>query len=103
MKNVTLVVIGIFTGVIFAGLQTAAFGQTRSQRSELASISAEGMTVRWESLISCASVALAVSGPDGNVFRQEFEGGLAPSFSLLDKTGAALRDGQYTYELTFTP
>ncbi|HZE68170.1 MAG TPA: tail fiber domain-containing protein [Pyrinomonadaceae bacterium] len=103
MKNVTLVVLGIFTGVIFAGLQTAAFGQTRSQGSELASISAEGMTVRWESVIPSASVVLAVSGPDGNVFRQEFEGGVAPSFSLLDKTGGALRDGQYTYELTFTP
>jgi Chaperone of endosialidase len=94
----------IFAALIFACLQTAALGQTASQSKEIkvASVRAEGMGVRFESAITYTSATLTVSGPDGNVYRQEFGPGTVPSFALLGKTGAALGNGQYTYELRFT-
>jgi hypothetical protein len=36
------------------------------------------------------------------VYRREFGAGAVPSFALVDKAGAALGNGQYTYELRFT-
>ena len=88
--------------LVLVCLQISVSGQTTSQvSSRLASVRAEGTSVRWEPAISYASVTLTVSGPDGSVFRREFPAGASPSFSLFDKTGA-LREGRYTYELTFT-
>jgi hypothetical protein len=88
----------LFVAVAFACLQTAALGQGASQS---ANVRAEGMGVRFDSTIQHTSATLTISGPDGNVYRREFKAGAAPSFALLDKSGAPLGNGQYTYELRF--
>ena len=94
----------IFAALIFACLQIAALGQTASQSREIkvANLRAEGMAVRFDSAISFTNATLTISAPDGNVYRREFAAGASPSFALLDKTGAALGNGQYTYEIRFT-
>jgi len=46
---------------------------------------------------------LTVSAPDGQVFRKEFPAGSSPEFSLFDKDGNRLSDGQYNYEIRLTP
>src|SRR5260370_24545436 len=90
--------------LVFASLQGAVVGQTASQSIEakVANVRAEGMAVRFDSAIPYSNATLTISGPDGTVYRREFAGGTSPSWSLFDKTGAALGNGQYTYELRFT-
>jgi len=88
----------LFVAVAFACLQTAALGQTPNQS---ANVRADGMGVRFDSTIPYSSATLTISAPDGNVYRREFGAGAVPSFALLDKAGAALGNGQYTYELRF--
>jgi hypothetical protein len=97
-------VLVIFAALIFACLQTAALGQTASPSKDLkvASVRTEGMGVRFDSAIPYSNATLTVSAPDGNVYRRDFAAGSAPSFAFLDKTGAALGNGHYTYELRFT-
>ena len=104
MKNQKPFVLGVFTAVVFACLQTIALGQTAGQSTDnkVANLRAEGMGVRFDSAIPYSGATLTISGPDGSVYRREFGAGSAPSFALFDKTGAAFGDGQYTYELRFT-
>jgi hypothetical protein len=44
-----------------------------------------------------------VSGPDGEVIRQEFGPGSNPSFNVVSEKGGRRADGQYTYELRLVP
>ena len=103
MKNQKRFILGMFTILLFASLQVAVLGQTASQSAEakVANVRAEGMAVRFDSAIPYSNAILTVSGPDGTVYRREFAGGTVPSLSLFDKTGAAMGNGQYTYELRF--
>ena len=98
MKNQKRFILSMFTILIFVSLQVAVLGQ----EAKVANVRAEGMAVRFDSAIPYSNATLTISGPDGTVYRREFTGGTAPSLSLFDKTGAALGNGQYTYELRFT-
>jgi hypothetical protein len=98
MKNQKRFILGLFTILLFASLQVAVLGQ----EAKVANVRAEGMGVRFDSAIPYTNATLTISGPDGTVYRREFAGGTMPSLSLFDKTGAALGNGQYTYELRFT-
>ena len=98
MKNQKRFILGMFTILVFASLQVAVLGQD----AKVANVRAEGMAVRFDSAIPYSNATLTISGPDGTVYRREFAGGTVPSLSLFDKTGAALGNGQYTYELRFT-
>jgi hypothetical protein len=104
MKHQKSFVLVIFSALALACLQTAAVGQGVSQSSDakVANIRSEGMGVRFDSAIPYTSATLTISAPDGNVYRHEFKAGSSPSFALLDKAGAALGNGQYTYEIRFT-
>jgi endosialidase-like protein len=106
MKNKTFYAPAIFIALSFACLQTAALGQTASQDTKeikLANIAAQGIGVRWDVTAPYMAVTLTVSGPDGRVFRKEFPKGAAPEFTVTDKQGERLTDGQYNYELRLTP
>jgi hypothetical protein len=94
----------LLTILVVACFHVSISGQSRIQSTDakVANVRAEGMAIRFESAIPYSSATLTVSGPDGVVYRRQFEGGTQPSFSLFGKTGAPLGDGQYTYELTFT-
>ena len=98
MKNQKRFILGMFTILLFASLQMAVLGQ----EAKVANVRAEGMAVRFDSAIPYSNATLTISGPDGTVYRREFAGGTVPSLSLFDKTGAAMGNGQYTYELRFT-
>jgi hypothetical protein len=98
MKNQKRFILGMFTLLLFASLQVAVLAQD----AKVANVRAEGMAVRFDSAIPYSNATLTISGPDGTVYRREFSGGSVPSLSLFDKTGAALGNGQYTYELRFT-
>ena len=97
MKNQKRFILGMFTILLFTSLQVTVLGQ----EAKVANVRAEGMAVRFDSAIPYSNATLTISGPDGTVYRREFAGGTAPSLSLFDKTGAALGNGQYTYELRF--
>jgi hypothetical protein len=98
MTNRKSFILGMFTILLCASLQVVVLGQ----EAKVANVRAEGMAVRFDSAIPYSNATLTISGPDGTVYRREFAGGAAPSLSLFDKTGAALGNGQYTYELRFT-
>jgi hypothetical protein len=104
MTNQKRFILGMFTLLLFASLQAAVLGQTASQAidAKVANVRAEGMAVRFDSAIPYSNATLTISGPDGTVYRREFAGGSVPSLSLFDQKGAALGNGQYTYELRFT-
>jgi Chaperone of endosialidase len=94
--------LALFAALALAGLQSTAVGQNQLVESKAVGLRAEGMAVRFDSAISYSSATLTVSGPDGIVSRKEFTAGSPIAFSMLDKAGSALGDGQYTYELRFT-
>ncbi|MDQ2974346.1 MAG: tail fiber domain-containing protein [Acidobacteriota bacterium] len=73
------------------------------QSAKLASIASNGSSVRWDVSASNSGVTMTVSAPDGRVFRKEFKAGASPEFTLTDKQGERLPDGQYTYELRLSP
>ena len=98
MKNQKFLVAVLFVAAAFACLQTVALGQAANQS---ANVKSEGMGVRFDSTIQHTSATLTISAPDGNVYRREFKAGAAPSFALLDKAGAPLGNGQYSYEVRF--
>ncbi|GEM_PF-265786 len=104
MKSLKSLLTVLCAVLVMACFHVSTSGQTRSQSADtrVANVRAEGMAVRFESAIPYSTATLTVSGPDGVVYRRQFEGGTQPSFALFGKTGAPLGDGQYTYELTFT-
>jgi hypothetical protein len=78
-------------------------GQSVPDKNKLASIAGNGASVRWDVAGSNSGFTLTVSAPDGRVFRKEFKAGASPEFTLTDKQGERLPDGQYTYELRLSP
>ncbi|MEK6406000.1 MAG: hypothetical protein AABN34_03450 [Acidobacteriota bacterium] len=75
-----------------------------SQNAELvADISSDSSGVRWQPRVEYGHLILTVSAPGGEVYRKEFEAGVAPSFKLTDDKGFNLHDGHYVYELRVVP
>jgi hypothetical protein len=100
LRLLTLVLTIVFT--LFC-LQVSALGQSAEERNRIASAASGGESVRWEVSVPHAAVTLTVSAPNGKVFRKEFKGASSPVFSIYDKNGNKLPDGQYQYELRLTP
>ena len=73
------------------------------QSGEIAKISGSGESVRWEILVPHSGATLTVSGPSCDGVRKEFKEGGSPSFSIFDRNGNKLPDGQYQYELRLAP
>src|SRR3989441_4659858 len=95
------------TTMLCVGLAVACFhvsvlAQTAESKREPASITANASGVRWNVSAQYSALTMTVSAPDGQVFRKEFGAGASPEFTLSDKQGNRLPDGQYTYELRFT-
>lgn len=91
--------------VVFAVacLHVSVSAQTTDDKNKLAYISAGGAGVKWDVTATYVTLTLTVSAPDGQVFRREFKRGETPEFTLTDKEGDRLSDGEYTYELRLTP
>jgi hypothetical protein len=102
MKNQRSFALGVFLAFTLLSLQTAALAQMAND-GKLANVNANGSSVRWEVLAANSGLTLTVAAPDGRVFRKEFGAGASPEFTLIDKQGERLPDGQYTYELRLDP
>src|SRR6266550_7208047 len=85
--------------IVVACLHVSAFGQSAEERNRVAVISGSGSSVRWNVTVPYSDVTMTVSAPDGRVFREVFKAGVSPEFSVIDKKGERLPDGQYIYEL----
>ena len=88
---------------VLACLHVSVSGQSADDKNRVATISGSGSSVRWDVAASYSTLTLTISAPDGQVFRREFKAGSAPEFTLTDRDGSRLPDGQYTYELRLTP
>ena len=98
-KNFRVIVGTIF---VLACLCVHGSGQSADDKNKLATISANGSSVRWDVAAAQAGMSITIAAPDGRVFRQESKGASA-EFALSDKQGNRLPDGQYTYELRLNP
>ncbi len=103
MKNRKSLLTLLTALLILVCVQVSAVGQTTDEESRLAAVTANGSMVRWQVAAPHSAVTMTVSAPDGQVFRKEFKAGAAPEFVLFDNEGNKLADGQYNYELRFTP
>lgn len=105
MSNRKPFAIVLFTVLFVAGFQFNALAQTAGLEGKdggFAILSAAGSNVRWDVKTGYASATLTVAAPDGRVFRKELKAGTAPEFTIVDREGNRLPDGQYTYELRLT-
>jgi hypothetical protein len=99
MKNLKCLRTLLWAVFVVVCFSVSVFGQS----AKLASIASNGSSVRWDVSASNSGVTMTVSAPDGRVFRKEFRAGASPEFTLTDKQGERLPDGQYTYELRLNP
>lgn len=70
---------------------------------EYASMSVSPGEIVWHPLIDNGGATLSVSGPKGLAIRQEYGAGSSPVVGIADSSGVGLPDGQYSYEMVFTP
>ena len=73
------------------------------QENTIAKVSGSGDTVRWEIAVDYSAATLTVSGASCGVIRKEYKEDGVPTFSIYDKNGNKLPDGQYKYELRLAP
>ncbi len=83
-----------------AAVRAMPLGQSKEKR--VAQAAATSSAITWESRARYAKAVLTVSTPDGEVIRREFKAGESISFNNSHE-GQTLPDGQYIYELRFTP
>src|SRR5437667_1972360 len=89
-------------GLAVVCFQVSVLAQTAESKREPATMTANASGVRWNVSAQYSTLTMTVSAPDGQIFRSEFQGGAPPEFTLSDKQGNRLPDGQHTYELRFT-
>jgi hypothetical protein len=78
-------------------------GVAAQENGQVAEVDTKAQVVSWRPRVEFARLVLTVSGPDGKVFRQEFEPGGTPVFKIVDEKGSRRADGHYTYELRVIP
>jgi hypothetical protein len=103
MKNVKFLLSVLSIVFVFTCSNLLVMGQTTDDKSQFASLSGFGSSVRFDVTVSGSAVTLTVLAPDGQVFSKEFPAGSSPEFKLTDPKGERYPDGQYTYELRVTP
>ncbi len=91
------------TMFVVACLSVSAAGQSAEDNTRLAAIGATGSSVRWDVAVPYSGATMTVAAPDGRVFHKEFRAGSAPEFTIIDKQGERLPDGNYSYELRLSP
>ena len=89
--------------LIVACFSVSASAQSAEDNNRLAAISGGGSNVRWDVAVPNAGATITISAPDGRIFRKEFRAGSALEFSITDKRGERLPDGNYAYELRLSP
>ncbi len=103
MKNLKYLSSTLSLLLVLVCLHMSALGQMAEDRNKLAAVSSTGSSVRWDVSVPHAELSLTIVAPDGRVFRVTSKSGASAEFTLTDKQGNRLSDGQYTYELRLTP
>ncbi|HEX7771358.1 MAG TPA: tail fiber domain-containing protein [Pyrinomonadaceae bacterium] len=86
--------------LVLACFQVMVFGQTDDKN--IAAVAGTIGGVKFDVSVPYSQLTLTVSAPDGQVFRKDYK--TSPiEFSLVDKKGERLPDGDYAYELRVTP
>jgi hypothetical protein len=70
---------------------------------EYASMNVTPGDIVWHPQVSSGGVSLTVTGPDDVYISRAYAADASPSIGLEDSAGSHLPDGQYSYELRFTP
>jgi len=84
-------------------LGSSATAAPMSDSGPIATVIVRPDSVQWQVHVAHAGLVLTVSGPDGEVYRQELAAGETPTFRLVSADGSRRADGHYTYELQVTP
>jgi hypothetical protein len=103
MKNLKSLLTLLGLALIFTFTHICASAQSAEDKNKFANITASGLSIRWEIAAQHSGLVMTISMPDGQVVRKEFKAGSSPEFTLTDKDGSRLPDGQYKYELRLTP
>jgi len=88
--------------MVILPLSPAGAADVESQ-PESAQVTLRATGANWQTDFEFASAVLTVSGPDDVVLRKEFAAGDAIELNLADAASGGLPDGQYTWELRFSP
>ena len=86
---------------VVACLQISVAGQ--SAENKVASLSASGLSVRFDVTAPNAGITITIAAPDGQVLSKEIKTGSTAEIRLTDRKGERLPDGQYTYEIRIAP
>jgi hypothetical protein len=103
MKNLKHLLTMLSIVLAIACLNVSVSGQAPEDKNKVSTIASGGSNVRWDVAVPYSGGTLTVAAPDGRVFQSQFKAGAGPSFSLQDKQGERLGDGQYNYELRLSP
>jgi hypothetical protein len=89
--------------VLILSSTTYSQGPQKDRGPNLASVSSNGLHVRWDVYGPYSSGTLTIATPDGQIFQKVYRPGVALEMGLTDNKGERLPDGQYTYELRLAP
>jgi hypothetical protein len=103
MKNLKHPLTMLSIVLAIACLNVSVSGQAPEDKNKVSAIASSGSNVRWDVAVPYSGGTLTVSAPDGRIFQSQFKAGAGPTFSLHDKQGERLGDGQYNYELRLSP
>jgi hypothetical protein len=84
-------------------LITATVAAEQPADIHIAQMSVGSSGLSWQPAVSYESAVLMVSGPGDLNLRREFAAGEALAFRVNDTNQAGLEDGQYAWELRFSP
>ena len=91
--------------LVAAVIFSCSLGIAAEEQSEnrIARTNVRATGISWAPLIDFERAVLTASGPGDVSIRKEYEKGDALRLDVLDKSFGGLMDGQYSWELRFTP
>jgi hypothetical protein len=91
--------------LVAAVIFSCSLGLAAEEQSEIriARTNVRATGISWEPLIDFNQAVLTISGPGDVSIRKEFAKGDALRLEFLDKSFGALMDGQYAWEIRFSP
>lgn len=103
MNRKQLLPVGLFFTLIFIFVFSQVTLSQSPTGAEAVAQAANGNRLTWQVPANYAGASLALTGPQGFYIQQTFTAAEEPSIKLIDSSGSALADGQYTFELRFNP
>ncbi len=95
--------LGVLTAGSFVLLFAATVAAETAAEPQIARTVVGSTGLSWQPTVSYKSATLTVSGPGELNLRREFAAAEALAFHIFDTKEAALEDGQYAWELRFSP